>query len=415
MFSKLFNAPWPDVADLPQPIREQAADRIRGYWVTQVWPFVLGEWVLWLIVRAQAIRLADAYLIPALLMTIPYLMGSSRRLQGAWLTTLPLWFVIHGMALRGTGTLTALVLLLPYTFAAVMLAGGRRVFIQALCVIGFWFILFYEIPDLFPRLTAPRYLQVCYDILLAALTFQGVRYLNTLTLELNSKHVERVVTEQVTERSRHFLARVSHELRTPLNSILGFAKLLRRAPLSDTQTGYLQQIVDEGVQLDHLVNDLLDSAQLNAGKLILKREMCDINRICSVVGNEVRPLVKPGVRLITQLSDLPLIQVDPLRIQQIVRNLVSNAAKYTSEGLITIRTVAHENHLQIQVQDTGAGIPSDQQEAIFAPFVQRHERTGGIGLGLDIAHQLARLHGGEITVQSEVGVGSTFTVSLPIS
>src|SRR6185295_6811062 len=110
------------------------------------------------------------------------------------------------------------------------------------------------------QLNPPPNMKVAYSILMAAATFQGLRFLNRLAIELNTQHV----AQEVTERSQQFLARVSHELRTPLNSVLGFAKMLRRAELPQPQANYLGQIVEEGEQLNRLVSDLLDSAQLSA-------------------------------------------------------------------------------------------------------------------------------------------------------
>jgi signal transduction histidine kinase len=115
--------------------------------------------------------------------------------------------------------------------------------------------------------------------------------------------------------------------------------------------------------------------------------------------------------------DVPLIKGDGLRLRQIVRNLVGNAAKYANQGEIAVRTTIgqHGSSILIAVSDTGPGIPADQQALVFVPFVKLDGRSAGIGLGLDIAQQLARLHGGEIRLESTPGQGSTFTLELPSS
>jgi two-component system sensor histidine kinase EvgS len=249
------------------------------------------------------------------------------------------------------------------------------------------------------------------------MTFQTLRFLNRLAVELNTTYV----AQEVTQRSQQFLARVSHELRTPLNSVLGFAKLLRRNALPTSQAGYLAQIIEEGEQLNHLVSDLLDSAQLSAGKLALTPGACDVNAICQAVAEEIRSILKPGVGLKVELdTTLPEIKADGLRLRQAVRNLVGNAAKYTARGEITIRSclktptsATQPPMITILVSDTGAGIPKEQQALVFVPFVKLDGRSAGVGLGLDIALQLARLHGGDIRLESTVGQGSTFTLEIP--
>jgi signal transduction histidine kinase len=272
----------------------------------------------------------------------------------------------------------------------------------------------YELAPLGPQLQPPRFLSVSYSILMAAATFQGLRFLNRLAIELNTTYVSEEVTQQVTERSQQFLARVSHELRTPLNSVLGFAKMLRRADLPETQAAYLTQIVEEGEQLNRLVSDLLDSAQLSAGALILKKEPCDVNQLCSAVAEEVQPMLRPGVALNVALSpDLPPMEADGLRLRQVIRNLVGNAAKYTPRGQITLTTARHGAWIQVAVSDTGPGIPEEQRALVFVPFVKLDGRSAGVGLGLDIARQLARLHGGDIRLESVVGQGSTFMLEIP--
>jgi signal transduction histidine kinase len=172
--------------------------------------------------------------------------------------------------------------------------------------------------------------------------------------------------------------------------------------------------VEEGEQLNRLVGDLLDSAQLSAGRVILSKQPCDVNRLCRAVVEEVGPMLRPGVALNVALTpDLPPIQGDELRLQQVIRNLLGNAAKYTAHGHITLATARHGAWVQVAVSDTGPGIPDDQRALVFVPFVKLDGRSAGVGLGLDIARQLARLHGGDIHLDSVVGQGSTFTLEIP--
>jgi signal transduction histidine kinase len=199
--------------------------------------------------------------------------------------------MLQGMLVSGLGAVTALSYLMPYTFAGMLLSGRRRFYMQAWCIAAFWVSLLYEVMW-FPRLDPPRPFVVSYDILLAAFTFQTLRFLNQLTVEINTTYV----AETVRRQSHQFLARVSHELRTPLNSVLGFAKMLRRADLSEPQSSYLHHIIEEGELLNRLVSDLLDSAHLSTGKLT-QTGTCDINVICETTAQEHRPSLSPPVEL----------------------------------------------------------------------------------------------------------------------
>jgi signal transduction histidine kinase len=172
-------------------------------------------------------------------------------------------------------------------------------------------------------------------------------------------------------QSQQFLARVSHELRTPLNSVLGFAKLLRRAEFSEAERGYLKQIVEEGEHLNLLVGDLLDSAQLMTGKMTLQREVCDLNALCQCIVEEQRPTLNPGVTLTTEFEmSLPKVWADRVRLRQAISNLLTNAAKYTPCGEIGLRTYARDSSVDVEICDTGIGIAQEQQGLIFLPFIQ---------------------------------------------
>jgi signal transduction histidine kinase len=413
MLQKLFNAPWPDDKNiLPSPAQQQAIREINGYWRSRGWQLVLGEIVLW----AAAFRWHEsqikAYGFLAACIGLAYLLGFlPSRLTMIWLVGSVGLFMIQGMFISGLGAVTALYYMVPYTFAGMLLSERKRITVQAVCIVAFWFSLFYDLWPRFPPLEPPRYIAVSYNILLAAFTFQTLRFLNQLAVEVNTIHV----AEEVRQQSQQFLMRISHELRTPLNSVLGFAKLLRRAPLTESQGDYLRLIIDEGEQLNRLVSDLLDSARLSTGKLQLNLAHCSLNAICEAVAEEQRPSIKEPVKLSVDLMPtLPPINGDAVRLRQALGNLVSNAIKHTTQGRIIVRSAQRGSTILISVSDTGPGIPEEQQKLIFVPFVQLDHRTPGVGLGLDIALQLVQLHGGTIQLQSIVGQGSTFTIELPI-
>lgn len=412
LWRKLFNTPLLEEGGPPSSsVQREAKRRIRTYWRLRGWLLLLGEIILAAAALRWEVDHSGSYVIMAILIAYVYIMGITPYPTILWLIDLVMLFMVHGMLINGLGAVTALSSMIPYTFSGMLYSGRKRVAIQAWCVIAFWFSLMYEAFSFYQHLDPPRFMLVSYNVLWAAFTFQTLRFLNQLAVEINTVYV----AEEVRQQSQQFLARVSHELRTPLNSVLGFTKMLRRADLTAAQQQYLHQAIDEGEHLNKLVGDLLDSAHLSTGKVTLKFEPCDVYAVCEVVAEEHRQHLKPAVALKLELSPfLPQISADTMRLRQILGNLVSNAIKHTEQGEICIKGAQHGPMLEIAVRDTGAGIPEDQQAIIFVPFVRLNDRTAGVGLGLDIALQLARLHGGDIRLHSVVGQGSTFTVELPI-
>jgi signal transduction histidine kinase len=225
-----------------------------------------------------------------------------------------------------------------------------------------------------------------------------------------------------------FLATMSHELRTPLNSILGFSDVLGSIDaLSDKQKRYVQNIQKSGRTLLEMINDILDLAKIESGKVEVRLTEFAVEQIVAAQCDMARPLSeRKNIDLETQLpTGLPPVRQDQARVQQILNNLLSNAIKFTPEGgRITVSVERDgQDHLLLHVADTGVGIATEDQQTIFEKF--RQGRTGaptgdamtreysGSGLGLSIVKELCKLLGGGIAVQSELGRGSTFTVNLP--
>jgi signal transduction histidine kinase/DNA-binding response OmpR family regulator len=222
-----------------------------------------------------------------------------------------------------------------------------------------------------------------------------------------------------------FLAAMSHELRTPLNAIIGFSELLAEdgevAPDSATVTTYAEHIHGSGLHLLELVNDVLDLARVEAGRLDLKPVPFDLDALVHQTIDSIRPLADQKGQTVTLELQPVMIDADPSRVRQIVLNLVSNAVKFTAPGgrIRVCVSLDGQNAVQLAVADTGRGIPSADRERIFEAFQQgdgelsatHHE---GTGLGLALTRQLVEAHGGRITLTSEVGVGSEFTVRLPL-
>ncbi len=223
-----------------------------------------------------------------------------------------------------------------------------------------------------------------------------------------------------------FLANVSHELRTPLTSIIGFAELLRESPDSkpDPRTArYLEHILISGRILLEIINDLLDLAKIEAGKIDLRLESIRVEEICSTMIDFMRPQADQGkLRLTLDVEDgLPIMITDRGKVRQILFNLLSNAVKYTPEGgAVTLRAARDgSDTVRLSVVDTGPGINEEDQPIIFEKFRQADQSAtrehAGTGLGLAIAKELTRLLGGEIGVESRPGEGSTFWVRLPVA
>ena len=221
-----------------------------------------------------------------------------------------------------------------------------------------------------------------------------------------------------------FLATMSHELRTPLNSILGFAQILSDAPVVQADlklSRYARNIVSSGKMLLEMINDLLDLAKIEAGRLAIRCEKVSPPDLVEVVSNMVRPLLtETNLRLSYEVDPAtPIMTTDATKVQQILYNLLSNAIKFTAEGEVrlTVRPLA-DQRVAFAVADTGPGISRDQQLRIFERFTQLDSsytrRYRGTGLGLSIVKELTGLLGGAVSVESEVGRGSTFSVVLPV-
>ncbi|MCP5325780.1 MAG: response regulator [Oceanospirillaceae bacterium] len=237
----------------------------------------------------------------------------------------------------------------------------------------------------------------------------------------NDLVIARDMAQQNSEFKSQFLANISHEVRTPLNGMLGFAQLLLRSPLNEKQHEYVERMLRSGESLLVIINDVLDFSKIEAGKLEINESKVGIEQLCSDVLslNAVRAEQKKiDLCLVMQAGAELECELDELRLKQILLNLVSNAVKFTEKGYVLLEVSAQGGWLQLKVQDTGIGMGSSVLESIFRPFVQADASTtrrfGGTGLGLSIAQRLCELMGGELRVESAVGIGTSFFVRLPL-
>lgn len=221
-----------------------------------------------------------------------------------------------------------------------------------------------------------------------------------------------------------FLATMSHELRTPLNAIIGYSELLTAeisGPLSGHQGEHIHRIHAAARHLIELIESILGFARLEAGREKTHPAFADARRLTDEVIAIAEPLAG-AKRLSLEVicgPDLPMMYTDPGKVRQILLNLLSNAVKFTEEGRVTLEVTATAEEVCWLIRDTGIGIAASDMDRIFEPFRQVGEshanRAPGTGLGLSVSRQLARLLGGDITAQSEIGRGSRFLARLPIS
>jgi signal transduction histidine kinase/CheY-like chemotaxis protein/sensor domain CHASE-containing protein len=234
----------------------------------------------------------------------------------------------------------------------------------------------------------------------------------------------KVSAEKANQAKSQFLANMSHEIRTPMNGVIGVTELLNRTSLSEQQKSYLNMVRSSANALLDILNDILDLSKIEAGKLELEATPFDVHEI---VGDATKcfsgTATSKGLDLGLYIHpEVPHWLIgDPVRLKQIIFNLLGNAIKFTESGSVTVELnweTSHNSILSVTVSDTGIGIPKSKQESIFSPFTQADETTtrhfGGTGLGLTIVTQLIDLMQGELSIESEEQKGSIFSVKLPL-
>jgi PAS domain S-box-containing protein len=249
---------------------------------------------------------------------------------------------------------------------------------------------------------------------------------NAKSFELSQQAVMEM--REIDRVKSQFLANMSHELRTPLNSIIGFSRVILKGidgPVTELQHQDLTAIYNSGQHLLALINDILDSAKIEAGKMELAFDEVNMADITSSVLSTMSGYVKDKPVQLKSIIEpnLPSVRADTIRIRQVMLNLLSNAAKFTDEGVILVNVgvtpgPTGRRELRVSVTDSGPGISPEDQAKLFQAFSQVDDsptrKTGGTGLGLSICQELVRMHGGRIWVESAVGKGSTFSFSLPL-
>ena len=244
--------------------------------------------------------------------------------------------------------------------------------------------------------------------------------------EQTAKHMAEL--EKALDRARAaekarsmFFSIVSHDIRTPLNAIIGYSELLKGGIADKAERNEaVDSIFASGTALLELVNDVLDLAKIDAGKMTLKPVPVQLNQLTEEVFSSFRMAAAgKGIELVNRTGEVPTVMLDGHRFRQILFNLVGNAVKFTDRGSITVAATYSDTKLEVAVSDTGCGIPPDMLTRILDPFVQVQDpshsadRGGGTGLGLSICRSLAEAMGGELLVSSELGKGSVFKLRIP--
>jgi signal transduction histidine kinase len=261
-------------------------------------------------------------------------------------------------------------------------------------------------------------MEIEIDELRQALAKLEADHKSDITDELRIANAELARAAQLENR---FLANMSHELRTPLGSILGMSEVLRAeifGSLNGEQRGFLKHIHEAGHRLLSLINDLLDLSKIGASLLELNFETVPIPDLCQSSLHFVQQqALEKQIKLISNIDpQVNTLEADTARLKQILVNLLSNAIKFTPSGGqvgLEVAGVGAESAVHFTVWDTGTGISEVDIQRLFQPFVQLDHSYGGIGLGLALVYRLAELHGGSVRVESQVGQGSRFTVSIP--
>ena len=248
---------------------------------------------------------------------------------------------------------------------------------------------------------------------------KNLNLVEAMSAKLKNRNQELV---EMDEFKDEFLATTSHELRTPLQGVSGLAKILKEedhGSLTEEQRHKIGLIANTTQRLSVLVNDILDFSSIKHGKLKLNINRVDLNAISEIVLATMSPIIgKKEVVLTAEISpEVRFLSADEFRLQQILFNLMGNAAKYTDKGFIKLNAYVANHELLIEISDSGLGIPDEKRDSLFRPFepihVKGHYAASGTGLGLSISRQLVELHGGSLELNSEVGRGTTVSVTFP--
>lgn len=341
----------------------------------------------------------------------------------------------------GIAVFTGAWLAVPSVFAQVLLGkrGGYFWLVVSLITAGAFYYLEQRLGMVFPDQTPEAYqnAQLLLQIvgLSLAVFLLSTAFVSQLDLAKTRLYERLMATREEIERRKaaeqaaieanlaksRFLANMSHELRTPLNSVIGFSRRVEmkaRDRLNERELDALQGVTRNGEHLLALINEILDLAKIEAGRMNLKREPVDIIRLLQECAEDQQAVAdRDGIELQLQLPDACELTADSLRLRQIFTNFISNALKYTEQGHVSLSLKETATGIEIDFTDTGVGIAAEDIPRLFDEYNHIHSRVNksvpSTGLGLPLSAKLIEMHGGSVTVQSQVNKGSCFTIFLP--
>lgn len=351
----------------------------------------------------------------------------ARAIATAWACFMALCVLVYYPLVGGDATLALAALLCLISAMPAILPFGLRhqVLLCAVCTVGFVAVVASGVPSALPwpyllvSLLAVGSLSTIGAGSLVGYRLEAMQREAVLRQAQENLHLALGRAESAVELRSRLVANVSHELRTPVNVIVGYADMVLDG-VDDPKLvkSLARRIRQYAVSLDALISELLDLSRLSCGKVELVSERIDVRRLIEEVAHDTRLLVRGKPVTVTAACSVDELTSDPLRLRQILNNLVTNAARATRSGTIAI-VVRHDGRmLVLSVRDTGCGIAPEQHEAIFDAFEQvgaPPAGASGIGLGLAIVRQLVEVLGGEIGVTSALGAGATFEVRLPLA
>jgi signal transduction histidine kinase len=435
--------PHPDLQsiDVQRPVRYMLSMNLIFIVVNAI-----GIIALWTIL-SNPVEIKVFYIVPGtmalLLAVLAYFAGKTERyLRGVVLLIAACVALSYGGILTTPGN-TA------YNYTSIAIAGviisglfldkrstGR---IGLLIAVGLAVTLALGRPLVTANLLPDRYappdtfaivLSVLISLGMTAIVITFMRLRDALEADRLTERTRAVEQEQLAaaykradEVKSTFLASMSHELRTPLNAIINFTRFVAKGamgPVNDEQVEALDEVIDSAKHLLNLINDVLDMSKIEAGSLQLFVEPdVDVKAIIKSVGATAKTLVadKPVDVQVEVAEDMPTITGDRQRILQILLNITSNASKFTDKGRISIRATHENGEVLFAIEDTGPGIPEADQPLVFEAFKQTASglrKGGGTGLGMPISRSLVEAHGGRLWLESTVGAGTTFYVTLPV-